>query len=302
MLKSITITGATGFVGTNLQNYLKASQDIESLSVRYITNQQFEIKTDALIHLAGKAHDLKKVSNPQDYYEANYELTKQLFDAFLASEAAVFVFMSTVKAVADEVKGILNEDEIPNPKTHYGSAKQQAEEYILSKELPEGKRVYILRPCMIHGPGNKGNLNLLYQLVAKGLPWPLGAFENQRSFLSIENLCFVIKELLENVSILSGVYQVADDKPLSTNKLIQLLGKSLNKKSRILNLSQNMIRSMAKFGDYLHLPLNYERLQKLTENYVVSNQKILLAIGKELPVSSEQGLLITFKSFNNKIQ
>jgi len=293
----IVITGTTGFVGTNLKDYLKASNEIEPMSVRYKLNQQFELKADVLIHLAGKAHDLKKVSNPQEYYEANFELTKQLFDAFLVSETSVFIFMSTVKAVADEVKGILEEDELPNPKTHYGIAKHQAEQYILSKELPKGKKVYILRPCMIHGPGNKGNLNLLYQLVAKGLPWPLGAFENQRSFLSIENLCFIIKELLENESIPSGVYQVADDKALSTNELIQLLGNSLDKKSRILNLSKSVIKAMAKLGDYLYLPLNSERLQKLTENYVVSNQKILKAIGKALPVSVEEGLKVTFRSF-----
>lgn len=293
----ITITGATGFVGTNLQNYLKTSHEINSMSVRYVPRQQFEFSANAIIHLAGKAHDLKKVSRPQDYYEANFELTKQLYDAFLNSEAKVFIFMSTVKAVADEVKGILSEDEIPNPKTHYGIAKQQAEQYILSKEIPEGKRVYILRPCMIHGPDNKGNLNLLYQLVAKGLPWPLGAFENQRSFLSIENLCFVIKELLENVSIPSGIYQVADDKPLSTNDLIQLLGNSLNKKSSIWSIPVSWIRGVAKLGDVLYLPLNSERLQKLTENYVVSNQKIVEAIGKSLPVSIEEGLMRTCKSF-----
>ena len=150
---------------------------------------------------------------------------------------------------------------------------------------------------MIHGPGNKGNLNLLYQLVAKGLPWPLGAFENQRSFLSIENLCFIIKELLENESIPSGVYQVADDKALSTNELIQLLGNSLDKKSRILNLSKSVIKAMAKLGDYLYLPLNSERLQKLTENYVVINQKIVKAIEKAVPVSGEEGLKVTFRSF-----
>jgi nucleoside-diphosphate-sugar epimerase len=297
MLKSIIITGATGFVGKNLQEYLKTSHEVHTMSVRYVLNQKFLIKTDAFIHLAGKAHDLKKVSNPQDYYEANFELTKQLFDAFLASESAVFIFMSTVKAVADEVKGVLTEEAIAAPKTHYGIAKHQAEEYILGQELPVGKRVYILRPCMIHGPGNKGNLNLLYQLVAKGFPWPLGAFENQRSFLSIENLCFVIKELLENETISSGVYQVADDQPLSTNQLIQILGNSFGKKSRILNLSQKMISSMAKLGDHLHLPLNSERLQKLTENYVVSNEKIVKAIGKSLPVSSEKGLMMTFESF-----
>ncbi|WP_281238856.1 NAD-dependent epimerase/dehydratase family protein [Flavobacterium praedii] len=293
----IIITGAKGFVGTNLMTYLQHSYVMQSLSVRYIPNQQIEIKGDVIIHLAGKAHDLKKVSNPQDYYEANFELTKQLFDAFLASESAVFIFMSTVKAVADEVKGILSEDEIPNPKTHYGIAKHQAEQYILNQKLPEGKRVYILRPCMIHGAGNKGNLNLLYQLVVKGLPWPLGAFENQRSFLSIENLCFVIKELLGNTSIPSGVYQVADDDVLSTNELIQLIGKVLDKKSRILNLSKNAISLLAKLGDYLHLPLNSERLQKLTENYVVSNQKIIKTIGKELPISCEEGLIMTFRSF-----
>lgn len=293
----ITITGATGFVGANLKNYLKASHIIFPMSVRYMPNQHFEIKTDALIHLAGKAHDLKKVSRPSDYYEANFELTKQLFDSFLQSTVSVFIFMSTVKAVADTVEGILTEDTIPNPKTHYGIAKQQAEEYILSQQLPIGKRVYILRPCMIHGPGNKGNLNLLYQLVGKGLPWPLGAFENQRSFLSVENLCFVFKELLDNETIPSGVYQIADDKPLSTNELIQLLGTSLDKKSRIWNISSSWIKWVAKLGDYLYLPLNSERLQKLTENYVVNNHKIITAMGKTLPVTAEKGLLETFGSF-----
>lgn len=297
----ITITGASGFVGTNLENYLEISHDIVSMSVRYLPNQQFEIKTDALIHLAGKAHDLKKVSNPQDYYEANFDLTKQLFDSFLVSTATVFIFMSTVKAVADEVKGILGEDKIPNPKTHYGIAKQQAEEYILSQELPEDKRVYILRPCMIHGPGNKGNLNLLYQLVSKGLPWPLGDFQNKRSFLSIENLCFVIQELLENIVIPSGVYQVSDDTPLSTNELVHLLGFSLDKKNRILNIPSSWIKGVAALGDYFHLPLNSERLQKLTENYVVSNRKIVSAIGKPLPIQSKEGLLQTFESFKSKV-
>jgi nucleoside-diphosphate-sugar epimerase len=293
----IAITGASGFVGTNLQDYLKTSHDLESMSVRYKPNQQFEIKADALIHLAGKAHDLKKVSKPTNYYEANFELTKQLFDAFLVSEASIFIFMSTVKAVADQVKGILSEDEIPDPKTHYGIAKQQAEQYILNKEIPEGKRVYILRPCMIHGPGNKGNLNLLYQLVAKGLPWLLGDFQNKRSFLSIENLCFVIQELIENVAIPSGVYQVADDKSLSTNELIHLLGVSLGKKNRILNIPSSWIKRVAKLGDHMYLPLNSERLQKLTENYVVSNKKLIKAIGKPLPIESKKGLLKTFQSF-----
>jgi nucleoside-diphosphate-sugar epimerase len=296
----IVITGASGFVGINLKYYLNTVHDVSPISVRYKPNQQFDLDADAIIHLAGKVHDLQKVSNPTAYYEANYELTKQLFDAFLVSTSSVFIFMSTVKAVADVVQGQLTEDVVPNPKTHYGITKQQAEHYILSQELPYGKRVYILRPCMIHGPENKGNLNLLYRLVYKGLPWPLGDFKNERSFLSVENLCFVIKELLENRTIPSGVYQVSDDIPLSTNELIHLLCISLDKKDKILNIPSSWIKGAAKLGDYLHLPLNSERLQKLTENYVVSNRKIVTAMGKPLPIQSKEGLLKTFQSFKNK--
>jgi len=295
--KTISITGDSGFVGTNLKYYLEDTFVIESKSVRFVANQSFQIQSDALIHLAGKAHDLKKISKPQEYYEANFELTKQLFDSFLNSNCQVFVFMSTVKAAADEVEGILTEENKSNPKTHYGIAKRLAEEYILSKKLPEGKRVYILRPCMIHGPGNKGNLNLLYKIVEKGLPWPLGSFENRRSFLSIENLSFVIKELLENGNIPSGIYQVADNEPISTNELIELIGIGIGKKNKIWKINTSIIKSISKIGDTIPFPLSTERLQKLTENFVVSNDKIIAAIGKSLPVSSKEGLLKTFKSF-----
>jgi nucleoside-diphosphate-sugar epimerase len=295
----IELTGATGFIGTNLQAYLNSSNEVLLISARYNSNQTFEIIGNALIHLAGKAHDLKIVTNPQEYYEANFELTKQVFDSFLLSNASVFIFISSVKAVADEVQGILTEDTIPNPKTHYGISKLQAENYIINQKLPEGKRIYILRPCMIHGPGNKGNLNLLYSVVKKGFPWPLAAFENQRSFLSIENLCFVIQELLNSNDISSGIYNVADDKPLSTNELITLISKSQNKTTRTLAIPKKMISFFAAIGDILHFPLNSERLQKLTESYIVSNDKIVKAIGKPFPFSAEEGFKKTFQSFHN---
>jgi nucleoside-diphosphate-sugar epimerase len=191
----------------------------------------------------------------------------------------------------------LTEEVTPNPITHYGKSKLLAEQYILSQPIPDGKRVYILRPCMIHGPGNKGNLNLLYNLVSKGFPWPLGLFENSRSYLSIENLCFIIKELIEREEIPSGVYNVADDVPLSTNEVIKMIAESKGKQARILNLSQNLIKVIASMGDSLKLPLNSERLQKLTESYIVSNTKIKKALCKQLLVSSKEGLMRTFQSF-----
>ena len=292
----IAITGATGFVGTNLKKYLAANYEINPISVRFIPNQELNINGDAIIHLAGKAHDLKKVSQPNEYYEANHALTKQLFDAFLESNSKTFIFISSVKVAADVVEGRLTEEVVSQPITPYGKSKKMAEDYILSQTIPEGKKVYILRPCMIHGPENKGNLNLLYQLVSKGIPWPLGAFENRRSFLSVENLCFVIKELLIQETIPSGVYNVADDQSLSTNELIQLMAQSQNKAARIFNISKGGISTIAKMGDFLRLPLNSERLQKLTESFEVSNSKIRKAIGKSFPVDAKQGSLTTFES------
>jgi nucleoside-diphosphate-sugar epimerase len=304
----VFITGINGFVGQNLKPYLAQGFEVVGISRNKTAaslNYEFffQEKQDyySIVHLAGKAHDLKKTSHDDEYYEVNYELTKRLYNQFLQSEAKIFIYISSVKAVADDVDGVLTEEVVPNPVTVYGKSKLMAEEYILTN-LPVHKKVFILRPCMIHGPENKGNLNLLFGLVGKGLPWPLGAFENQRSFLSIENLCFVIKELLENQTIPSGVYNVADDEPLSTNELIQLIANSQNKKPKILLISKRIMIALSKIGDLLHLPINSERLQKLTESYVVSNSKMKQAIGKPLPTTAAAGLLRTFKSFTTDVQ
>jgi nucleoside-diphosphate-sugar epimerase len=298
----IYLSGSSGFVGKNVLNFFanKKYKIYKILrSELYSTNLISFKKSCVIIHLAGKAHDLKNISKPQDYYQINTEITKNIFDRFINSDAKVFITLSSVKTVADEVDGVLTEDYIPNPITHYGKSKLLAEQYILSKEIPEGKRVYILRPCMIHGPGNKGNLNLLYKLVSKGIPWPLGSFDNKRSFCSIDNLMFIINELIENTDIPSGIYNVADDEPIGTNKIIEIMYNNLNRKSRILNIPIFIINNIAKVGDIFNMPLNTERLSKLTETYIVSNNKIKNAINKPLPVSTINGLLKTFNSFNH---
>jgi len=292
-LNLIYLTGHTGFVGTNFINFFKSEYQFKF----FRKHSKIRIKEDIVINFAGKAHDLKNSLNFNEYYNVNTDLTKKVFDAFLSSKAKIFITLSSVKSVADELNVVLREDHLPNPITHYGKSKLLAEQYILSKVVPDGKRVYILRPCMIHGPRNKGNLNLLYNLVSKGIPWPLGAFENQRSFCSIDNLMFIFKELIEREDIPSGVYNVSDDVSLSTNDVISILAESQNRKPRIWRISKGLVEFVAKIGNVLKLPLNEERLQKLTDSYVVSNKKLMNAIGKPLPVSSRDGLIKTFQSF-----
>lgn len=306
----ILITGVHGFVGSNLVENMQSQNEIYGLDI-IAPEKGGIVKTyswddldagsvpevDAIIHLAGKAHDTKNKSAVDVYFKVNTGLTQKIFDYFLASGASKFVFFSTAKAAADRVEGVLTEDVVPTPVGPYGESKIKAEEYILGKELPSGKQVYIFRPCMIHGPGNKGNLNLLYSVVRKGIPWPLGAFENRRTFTSIENICFAVNGVLTS-DVESGIYNMGDDEALSTNELIEEICKSLGNKARIWRLPKGLMTGIAKVGGFLHLPLNPMRLQKLTENYVSSNAKIKAALGVEkMPIDARVGLQRTLESF-----
>ena len=338
---NILITGIHGFVGSNLVMALKSRHTLYGLDI-VATEKDGVIKTfswedikpesfsfqnfsklDAIIHLAGKAHDTKNQSAAQSYFDINTGLTQKIFDFFLQSSAKKFIFFSSVKAAADSVVGdILTEDVIPTPVGPYGESKIKAEEYIINKLTVDNgqltvtmqhdsaancqlstvhcqlnKQVYILRPCMIHGPGNKGNLNLLYNVVKKGIPWPLGAFENRRSFTSIDNLCYVVEGLLTK-DVPGGIYHMGDDEAMSTNELIATMCEVMGKKPHIWKMNKGLMEGCAGIGTLLHLPLNTERLRKLTENYVVSNDKIKRALGiDKMPVTAKEGLIKTIKSF-----
>lgn len=297
---SCIVTGATGFVGKNLMAYLANDiNEIVPISVRSPINESLFDSCNSIVHLAGKAHDTSASSthDQQEYDEINYEITKKLFDIFITSKAQKFIFISSVKAVTDSPEGIVTEELVPDPKTAYGISKHKAEKYLLSHVLPPGKKVYILRPCMIHGPGNKGNLNLLYKFIQKRIPYPLAAFENKRSFLTIENFCFTIKQLLERNDIAAGIYNVSDNNSISTNRLIELISQAMGKKNLKLVVNKKIVWMLAKIGDFAFLPFNSERLKKMVTNYEVSNVKLVKALGKPLPVEAEEGLKKTLLSF-----
>ena len=312
----ILITGVHGFVGSNLVKYLSGENTIYGLDI-VAPEKEGVAKTyswddldagvlpevDAIIHLAGKAHDTRNETVADVYFRVNRDLTIKIFDYFAAHNTSKFVFFSTAKAAADRVEGVLTEDVVPSPVGPYGESKIAAERYIMNcqKTRPQNfkdRGVYIFRPCMIHGPGNKGNLNLLYGVVSKGIPWPLGAYENRRTFTSVENMCFAVNGVL-NSDVPSGIYNMGDDEALSTNELIEVICSALGKKAHIWRIPRGLMNAVAHVGGWLHLPLNPLRMQKLTENYVSSNAKIKAALGIErFPVDAREGLCLTIKSFS----
>ena len=314
----ILITGVHGFVGSNLVKYLAPNNTIYGLDIIFPEKEGVEKtfswddlgsgrvpEVDSIVHLAGKAHDTKNQAAADVYFKVNRDLTIKIFDYFCKHPGIKkFVFFSTAKAAADKVDGVLTEDIVPTPVGPYGESKIAAEQYILSTMKDQSdcfvnRAVYIFRPCMIHGPGNKGNLNLLYSVVKKGIPWPLGAFENRRTFTSIENICFAVNGVITQ-NVPSGIYNMGDDDALSTNELIEEICKSLGKKAHIWKLPKGLMKGVAKVGGWLHLPLNPERLQKLTESYISSNAKIKRALGVErMPVDARVGLRSTLDTFKD---
>lgn len=293
----ILITGAYGFVGTNLCHYLvsrghscdaldiyEAQSDGVGYEASYtwddLSNKNTLIpfsEYDAIVHLAGKAHDLKKVASVQSYFDINVGLTEKIFNASYG-KVPRFIYFSSSKASKDG--------------NAYGRSKYAAEVFL------DGRAI-ILRPAMIHGRGNKGNLNLLWKLAKFGFPWPLAAFENKRSFSSIQNVCISVESLCERG--VNGIYPIADDETLSTNRIIELIAEACGKKPHLWHLSKRIMRGFAKLGDILHLPLNTERLEKLTEDSFVDNAELKKLLGwSKMPVSAEDGMRKTLASFVSK--
>ena len=282
----ILITGAYGFVGTNLCKYLVSkghechALDIPAAKrddVPYVSFYTWDELdklpvVDAVVHLAGKAHDLKKVASEQSYFDINVGLTEKIF---AAAKTTRFIYFSSSKA---DAKG-----------NAYGRSKLAAEQFL-------NGRAIVLRPAMIHGPGNKGNLNLLWGIARRGLPWPLAAFENKRSFTSIANICAAVEALCERGE--NGIYPIADDEMISTNRLIELIAETCGKRAKLWRVPKGVMRMVAKIGDVLHLPLNTERIVKLTEDSFVNNSHLKSQLGwKRMPIRAEEGMRRTLRSF-----
>lgn len=301
-MSNITIFGSTGFIGKNLIQSLNTKFHVNEISLRSKDWKMEFNDANILINLIGKAHDHTKSATEKDFFYANFELVKEIFNEFINSKAKLFIHISSIAAL-EEFESIkpLYEEEKCNPNSWYGKSKLEAELWLMNQNIPDHKKLIILRPPMIHGVGDKGNLGLLYKLISKGIPYPLSSFKNKRSVLSIDNFNFFIEAIVQNYESLdSGIYHIADDESLSTIEIIDVIKKVENKNIINLSFPKFFIKGIAIVGDYIPIPLNSIRLKKMTSDLEVSNQKIKTALNiKKLPFTTEEGLIKTIKSFKN---
>ncbi|MGJ0366253.1 NAD-dependent epimerase/dehydratase family protein [Aliarcobacter cryaerophilus] len=281
-MNKFLITGSTGYLGDCFINQYKSKYIYERFS---LLNKKIEdIKFDninAILHCAALVH--QKIEHPYEkYHEINVDYPVKL--AKLAKENGVkqFVFISTI-AVYGEDKEKLDENTICNPITPYGKSKLEAEKELL-KLNDDNFVVSIIRPPMIYGKNAPGNIDSLVKLVKRIPIIPLTNIENKRSFISINNLCYIINEVILQKK--SGIFLASDDEPLSTSKLIELITKNLDKKIYLIKVP--FFESLLK----ILKPSFYKRLYGSLE---VDNSITKEKLNLKNPYSVEDGIRFMIK-------
>jgi nucleoside-diphosphate-sugar epimerase len=244
MTLRLLITGVSGFIGKHLlAHLLKQGFDIRAAvrshsdspcptfvvgKIDGTTNwSDAAAGCDAVIHLAACAH----VTNPAKIDKALLHKTNVEGTARLAQEAAKagvkhFIFISSIGAMADSSNTVLFADAPCSPTTLYGQSKLLAEKELKSIAGKYGMEWTIIRPPLVYGPGNPGNMQRLLKLIRSGIPLPLGSVRNRRSFIYVENLVDVIVACLGNPKAFGKIYLPSDGEDVSTPELIRRIAKA----------------------------------------------------------------------------
>jgi UDP-glucose 4-epimerase len=221
---NILILGANSYIGKHLKGYLEqypADYRVTAISQRDDQWKELDFSVfDSVVDCVGIAHRKETKENAHEYYEINADLAFQTAKKAKASGVKQFIFLSSMSVYGMD-EGMITKDTQPNPKTHYGKSKWQAEQQIAPLQ-DETFRVAIVRPPMVYGEGCKGNYQTLVKL-AKILP-VVPDYKNERSMISIENLNAYLKQLIDESSC--GVFLPQDPVYHCTCDMIREIAKS----------------------------------------------------------------------------
>lgn len=323
-MKSVLVTGASGFVGKNLftkclnldyrlilllrnshPDFLRKAQ---CLLIDDISNdielRQAVSSVDIAVHLAARAHILRDdAADPEaEFRRVNVEGTLNLARQCAQAGVKHFVFVSSVGAIATLSDRALDETSPCRPDTPYGRSKLLAEEGLKEIAQASGMTYTILRPTLVYGPGNPGNMERLMKLVRLGLPLPLGAIRNRRSFVYVENLVDAIVRCVDHPQARNQTFVVSDGQDVSTPELIRQIARSAGYPCRLFDCPMSVLRLLGRAGNWVQqatgrtLPINQEVVERLSGSLVVDSAKIRTTLDWQPPFSLEEGLMKTFQS------
>lgn len=314
MMKKILLTGATGFVGSELlanlikhSNYqiFAASRSANSIlenACQVFMLGSFNLHTswhealadiDCVIHTAGRAHVLKKEPNALELFkESNTEATLNLARQAEALGVKRFIFISSIGVNgAYTPNQPFSELSQPAPHTEYAISKMNAELGLLQIAEQSEMEVVIIRPPLIYAAHAPGNFRRLLKLVKLGIPLPFGSINNSRSMIALENLIDFICRCIDHPAAANQTFLVSDGKNFSTKELVTLLAKGMGRKLPFVSVPPSCLKGLAKL-------LGRQGLHtQLCESLKIDISKSKVLLGWAPPVSAETALMNAGKQY-----
>jgi len=281
-MKTILLTGASGFVGSYFQAKYAQSYNIRTFSFLHDSFDALHVKgVDVVFHLSALVHQMGG-ADEEEYERVNVTQTVELAKKAKESGVRQFVFMSTVKVYGEENDVPYTEMTPCKPEDAYGKSKLKAENE-LKKLESEHFKVSIVRTPIVYGYGVKANIKNLISLVKKVPVLPFGKINNKRSMVYVGNLCFIVDAVIKQQK--QGVFLAADMEALSTTRLIELIADALGKKVYLVRVP--FFESLLKLAK----PSFHKRLYGSLEVDNTQTMKRLFGEAKaSLPYSVEEGI------------
>ena len=307
-MSRILITGATGFVGGAVIRALRADGHTLSGTTRQVDIAQgaggvplYRVSdfpermdwtrivagADVVVHLAARAHMTREAGrDAMELYRAtNRDGSRRLAEAAVAAGVKRFIFMSSVKAVAEETFGrALTETDAPRPEDAYGISKWEAEQELAELAARSGLELVILRPPLVYGPEARGNLLTLLKACERGWPLPLGGIDNRRSLVSLANLASAVSVSALDARAPGNTFFVSDGEDISTAELVRRLAYAMGRTPRLLWIPPPVL-SMAK-----HLPKIGSKVRRLAGSLQIDSRAIRERLDWVPPQRLDDGL------------
>ncbi len=320
-MKTVLITGATGFIGGHLiprlqqscrliaavrKNSSQLPEDVKSIIIGEITPDtdwgEALVGVDIVIHLAARAHILQDTAaDPaSEFMRANAHNTENLAKQAIIAGVKQFVFISSIGAMGSSSQNALTESALCQPDTPYGCSKLSAEQALISVATGTEMSWTIFRPTLVYGAGNPGNMERLIKLIRTGLPIPFASIQNRRSLVYVGNLVDAIAVSLSHESAERQMFVISDDQVISTPELVRSIAEILNLNCTLFPFPVKLFQLAGKLGDLLQnilhrpLPLNSRTIDSLTSSLYVDTNYLKTTLDWQPLFTFEQGLIKTF--------